>query len=125
MQGRAVPQRNAEYGTDRFTPTNELSYANFRRPRSKPNVGRAVAAPTPESSSRHLYSNSNQVQFRWPSFSFSIQLRKVPMAGYVRIVVLLDRKVHTFNILVSLQLFVSLKQDSLPDVDVPGCSVEQ
>lgn len=47
------------------------------------------------------------------------------MAGYVRIVVLLDRKVHTFNILVSLQLFVSLKQDSLPDVDVPDCSVEQ
>ena len=54
-----------------------------------------------------------------------LELCETPMAGYVRAFVLIDRKVHTFNVRVPRLLFVNLKRESLPDVDVPDCSVEK
>ena len=54
-----------------------------------------------------------------------LQLCDTPMAGFVRAFVLIDNKVHTFDIKVPRQLFVNLKRDSLPDVDVPECEVER
>lgn len=54
-----------------------------------------------------------------------LQLCETGMAGYVRAFVLIDQKIHALTIKVPRQLFVNLKRDSLPDVDVPDCDVDK
>ena len=54
-----------------------------------------------------------------------LQLCETRMAGYVRAFVLIGRKIHAFNVRVPRQLFVNLKRESLPNVDIPDCDVEK
>ena len=54
-----------------------------------------------------------------------LQLRETDMPGEVRAFILIDRKIQTINIKVPRQVFVNLKDDDLPDVDVPNCSVQK
>lgn len=54
-----------------------------------------------------------------------LQLCDTGMAGFVRAFVLIDQKVHALTVKVPRQLFINLKRDSLPDVDVPDCDVEK
>lgn len=54
-----------------------------------------------------------------------LQLRETDIPGEVRAFILIDRKIQTINVKVPRQLFVNFKDSDLPDVDVPGCSVEK
>ncbi|RAL10858.1 DNA polymerase epsilon catalytic subunit POL2 [Aspergillus homomorphus CBS 101889] len=54
-----------------------------------------------------------------------LQLSETSRPGIVRAFVLIDRKVHALTVKVPRQIYVNLKQDSLPDVDVPDCEVEK
>ncbi|KAL1987179.1 hypothetical protein VTN96DRAFT_4511 [Rasamsonia emersonii] len=67
----------------------------------------------------------NQAELLFISTWQVLQLRETDMPGEVRAFVLIDRKVHALTVKVPRQIFVNLKGDSLPDVDVPGCEVEK
>ncbi|KAL1959793.1 hypothetical protein VTO42DRAFT_938 [Malbranchea cinnamomea] len=54
-----------------------------------------------------------------------LQLRETDMPGEVRAFILIDRKIYTITIKVPRQLFVNLKSNDLPDVEVPECSVQK
>lgn len=81
---------------------------------------RSNAAPD---SLSHFFRNQAEMLFinTWQV----LQLRESEMPGEVRAFVLIDRKVHALTVKVPRQLFVNLKGDSLPDVEVPSCEVEK
>ncbi|KAK5698402.1 DNA polymerase epsilon catalytic subunit [Elasticomyces elasticus] len=54
-----------------------------------------------------------------------LQLRETETPGEVRAFVLIDRKVHQLKVLVPRQVFLNLKEDDLPDVDVAGVKAEK
>lgn len=54
-----------------------------------------------------------------------LQLRETETPGEVRAFVLIDRKVHQLKILVPRTVWLNLKEDDLPDVDVPGVKAEK
>ncbi|KAK0930490.1 DNA polymerase epsilon catalytic subunit [Friedmanniomyces endolithicus] len=54
-----------------------------------------------------------------------LQLRETEAPGEVRAFVLIDRKVHQLKVLVPRQVFLNLKEEDLPDVDVPGVKAEK
>ncbi|KAJ5174824.1 DNA polymerase epsilon catalytic subunit A [Penicillium canariense] len=67
----------------------------------------------------------NQAQMLYISTWQVLQLRETGRAGIVRAFVLIDQKIHAFNVKVPRQFFVNLKRDSLPDIEVPDCEVEK
>ncbi|KAI6893003.1 DNA polymerase epsilon catalytic subunit, partial [Hortaea werneckii] len=54
-----------------------------------------------------------------------LQLRESETPGEVRAYVLIDRKVHQLKVLVPRQVFLNLKGEDLPDVDVDGVKAEK
>ncbi|KAK2800573.1 DNA polymerase epsilon catalytic subunit [Onygenales sp. PD_10] len=54
-----------------------------------------------------------------------LQLKETDIPGEVRMFVLIDHKVHALTIKVPRQLFVNLKHEDLPDVELEGCSVQK
>ena len=54
-----------------------------------------------------------------------LQFRETDRPGEVRAYVLIDKRIQCLTIKVERQLFVNLKANALPDVDVPNCSVEK
>ncbi|KAF9884058.1 DNA polymerase epsilon catalytic subunit [Aspergillus nanangensis] len=71
----------------------------------------------------HLF--RNQAELLYISTWQVLQLSETSRPGIVRAFVLIDRKIHTLTVKVPRQLYVNLKQDSLPDVDIPDCEVEK
>ncbi|KAH8693014.1 DNA polymerase epsilon catalytic subunit A [Talaromyces proteolyticus] len=71
----------------------------------------------------HYFRNQAELLFisKWEV----LQLRETDIPGEVRAFVLIDRKVHALNVKVRRQMFVNLKGDNLPDVDLPDCEVEK
>lgn len=68
-----------------------------------------------ENQAEMLYINTWQV----------LQLRESEMPGEVRAFVLINRKVHPLIIKIPRQLFLNLKENDLPDVNIEGCAVEK
>lgn len=54
-----------------------------------------------------------------------LQLREGDGPGEVRAFVLLGQKIHTMNIKVPRVMYLNLKADDLPNVDIPDCQVEK
>ncbi|PWY92538.1 DNA polymerase epsilon catalytic subunit A [Aspergillus heteromorphus CBS 117.55] len=67
----------------------------------------------------------NQAELLYINTWQILHLAETARPGIVRAFVLIDRKVHTLTIKVPRQVYINLKQDSLPDVDVPDCEVEK
>ncbi|RAH78197.1 putative DNA polymerase epsilon, catalytic subunit A/POL2 [Aspergillus japonicus CBS 114.51] len=67
----------------------------------------------------------NQAELLYINTWQVLQLAETSRPGIVRAFVLIDRKVHALTVKVPRQIYVNLKQDSLPDVDVPDCEVEK
>jgi DNA polymerase epsilon subunit 1 len=54
-----------------------------------------------------------------------LHLKPADSPGVVMAYVLIDARVHTLKIKVPRQVFLNLKSEDLPDVDIDGCEVEQ
>ncbi|TFB06556.1 DNA polymerase epsilon catalytic subunit A [Trichoderma ghanense] len=54
-----------------------------------------------------------------------LQLKATDTPGIVTAHVLIDAKIHTLKINVPRQVFLNLKREELPDVEIAGCEVEQ
>ncbi|KAI9929220.1 DNA polymerase epsilon catalytic subunit [Aspergillus wentii] len=67
----------------------------------------------------------NQAELLYINTWQVIQLCETSRPGIVRAFVLIDQKIHALTVKVPRQFFINLKQDSLPDVDVPDCEVEK
>ncbi|KAK5679636.1 DNA polymerase epsilon catalytic subunit, partial [Elasticomyces elasticus] len=67
----------------------------------------------------------NQAELLYISTWQVLQLCETGRPGIVRAFVLIDQKIHALTVKVPRQIFVNLKRDSLPDVDVPECEVEK
>ncbi|KAE8351033.1 hypothetical protein BDV28DRAFT_162607 [Aspergillus coremiiformis] len=71
----------------------------------------------------HLF--RNQAELLYISTWQVLQLSDTTRPGIVRAFVLIDNKVHNLTVKVPRQIYINLKRDSLPDVDVPDCEVEK
>ncbi|PKY08275.1 putative DNA polymerase epsilon, catalytic subunit A/POL2 [Aspergillus campestris IBT 28561] len=71
----------------------------------------------------HLF--RNQAELLYISTWQVLQLSETSRPGVVKAFVLIDRKIHTLTVKVPRQVYINLKQDSLPDVEVPDCEVEK
>lgn len=67
----------------------------------------------------------NQAELLYISTWQVLQLRDTETPGVVRAFVLIDQKIHALTIKVPRKLFVNLKRDALPDVDIPDCEVKK
>jgi len=67
----------------------------------------------------------NQAEVLFISTWQLVQLRMTETSGEVKAFVLIDKKIHTIKIIVPRQLYLNLRSEDLPDVSVPGCSVEK
>ncbi|RJE19848.1 DNA polymerase [Aspergillus sclerotialis] len=67
----------------------------------------------------------NQAELLYINTWQVLQLRETGRPGIVQAFVLIDNRIHPLTIKVPRQLFVNLKTDDLPDVDVPDCQVER
>ncbi|KAM0262465.1 hypothetical protein ACHAQJ_001719 [Trichoderma viride] len=54
-----------------------------------------------------------------------LHLKATDTPGVVTAYVLMDAKIHTLKINVPRQVFLNLKKEELPDVEIAGCEVEQ
>ncbi|KAK5114274.1 DNA polymerase epsilon catalytic subunit [Meristemomyces frigidus] len=54
-----------------------------------------------------------------------LQLKQTETPGEVRAFVLIDRKIHSLKVIVPRTVWLNLKEEDLPDVDVPGVSAEK
>lgn len=54
-----------------------------------------------------------------------LQLRETESPGEIRAFVLIDQKVHSLTVRVPRKLYLNLKGQELPDVDVKACTVEK
>ncbi|PLN80480.1 putative DNA polymerase epsilon, catalytic subunit A/POL2 [Aspergillus taichungensis] len=71
----------------------------------------------------HLF--RNQAELLYISTWQVLQLSETSRPGIVKAFVLIDRKIHALTVKVPRQVYINLKQDSLPDVEVPDCEVEK
>ncbi|OJJ60688.1 hypothetical protein ASPSYDRAFT_173502 [Aspergillus sydowii CBS 593.65] len=71
----------------------------------------------------HLF--RNQAELLYISTWQVLQLAETTRPGIVQAFVLIDRKIHPLTVKVPRCVYINLKQDSLPDVDVPECEVEK
>lgn len=67
----------------------------------------------------------NQAEVLFTNTWQILQLRKTETPGEIRAFVLIDRKVHPLLVKVPRQLFLNLKGEELPDVNIEGCAVEK
>jgi DNA polymerase epsilon subunit 1 len=67
----------------------------------------------------------NQAELLFISTWQLVQLRPTETPGEVRAFVLIDKKIHTLKVIVPRQLYLNLRSEDLPDVSIPGCSVEK
>ncbi|KAF7593430.1 DNA polymerase epsilon catalytic subunit [Aspergillus hancockii] len=67
----------------------------------------------------------NQAELLYINTWQVLQLVETARPGIVRAFVLIDKKIHTLTVKVPRQIYINLKRDSLPDVDVPDCEVEK
>ena len=67
----------------------------------------------------------NQAELLFISTWHVLQFREGDSPGEVKAFVLLGKKIQAINIKVPRQMFLNLKGDDLPDVEVPGCEVER
>ncbi|PNP44522.1 DNA polymerase epsilon catalytic subunit A [Trichoderma gamsii] len=75
-------------------------------------------------------SNIQQTFMKQAHFTFMntwqlLHLKATDTPGVVTAHVLIDAKIHTLKINVPRQVFLNLKKEELPDVEIPGCEVEQ
>jgi DNA polymerase epsilon subunit 1 len=54
-----------------------------------------------------------------------LHLKATDTPGVVMAYVLMDAKIHTLKINVPRQVFLNLKKEELPDIEIAGCEVEQ
>jgi DNA polymerase epsilon subunit 1 len=54
-----------------------------------------------------------------------LHLKTTDTPGIVTAYILIDTKIHALRIKVPRQVFLNMKGKDLPDVDIPGCQVEQ
>ena len=67
----------------------------------------------------------NQAELLFMSTWQILQLREGDNPGEVKAFVLLGQKIHVMNIKVPRVMYLNLKADELPNVDIPGCEVEK
>ena len=67
----------------------------------------------------------NQADFVYTSKWQILQLRSTDTPGEVKAFVLIDGKIHTLKVNVPRRLFLNLKDDTLPDIEISGCQVEK
>ncbi|KAL2163261.1 hypothetical protein VTH06DRAFT_5317 [Thermothelomyces fergusii] len=67
----------------------------------------------------------NQAEMTFRNTWQLLQLRATDSPGIVLAHVLIDSKIHTVRINVPRQVFLNLKSQELPDIEVEGCQVEQ
>jgi DNA polymerase epsilon subunit 1 len=67
----------------------------------------------------------NQAELLFVNTWQVLQLREGDSLGEVRAYVLIGKKIHSLNIKVPRQVFINLKGDELPNIDLPGCEVEK
>src|SRR2546423_9927798 len=67
----------------------------------------------------------NQAELLFVNTWQVLQLREGESLGDVRAYVLIGKKIHSLNLKVPRQIFINLKGDELPDVDLPDCEVEK
>lgn len=72
---------------------------------------------------RHLFDNQAQALM---SHTWQIlQIRESETPGHLRVFVLVGQKVRALIVKVPRQIYLNLKADDLPDVDIEGCKVEK
>lgn len=67
----------------------------------------------------------NQAEVLFTNTWQILQLRETETPGEIRAFVLIDKKVHPLLVKVPRQLFLNLKGEELPDVNIDGCAVEK
>jgi len=67
----------------------------------------------------------NQAELLFINTWHVLQLRDGDSPGEVKAFVLIGNKIHTLNIKVPRILYLNLKGEELPNVEVPGCDVEK
>ncbi|KAI9739725.1 MAG: DNA polymerase epsilon catalytic subunit [Cirrosporium novae-zelandiae] len=67
----------------------------------------------------------NQAEILFTNTWQVLQLAESESPGEVRAFVLIDTKIHQLRIKVPRQVFLNLKETTLPDVEIEGCSVEK
>ena len=67
----------------------------------------------------------NQAELLFVNTWHVLQLRETSSPGEVRAFVLIGRKIHVLTINVPRQLFLNLRGENLPDVEIEGCEVEK
>ena len=67
----------------------------------------------------------NQAEMLFTTTWQILQFRGSESPGEIRAFVLIDKKVHSLIVKVPRQLFLNLKGQVLPDVDIEGCAVEK
>ncbi|KAK4063957.1 uncharacterized protein Triagg1_9285 [Trichoderma aggressivum f. europaeum] len=78
----------------------------------------------------NVSSNIQQTFMKQAHFTFMntwqlLHLKATDTPGIVTAHVLIDAKIHTLKINVPRQVFLNLKKEELPDVEIAGCQVEQ
>ena len=67
----------------------------------------------------------NQAEFLFVNTWQVLQLRETDSPGEVKAFVLIGKQIHALTIRVPRQLFLNLKGQNLPDVEISGCDVEK
>jgi len=67
----------------------------------------------------------NQAELLYTSTWQLLQLRSTDVAGEVKAFVVIGQKVHSIKVMVPRHLFLNLKDETLPDIEIDGCEVEK
>jgi len=67
----------------------------------------------------------NQAEMLYSGTWQLLQLRPSEIPGEVKAFVLIDNKISTLKVVVPRRMFLNLKDDKLPEIDIKGCEVEK
>ena len=67
----------------------------------------------------------NQAELLYTSTWQVLQLRQTEMPGEIKAYILIDNKIHVIKVVVPRKIFLNLRHEKLPEVDIPGCKVEK
>ncbi|KAL9051838.1 MAG: hypothetical protein Q9162_005779 [Coniocarpon cinnabarinum] len=67
----------------------------------------------------------NQAELLYTSTWQVLQLRPTDTPGEMKAYVLIDKNIHVIKVIVPRRVFLNLKNDQLPEVDITGCKVEK
>ncbi|KAK4497559.1 hypothetical protein PRZ48_012010 [Zasmidium cellare] len=67
----------------------------------------------------------NQAELLYTTDWQVLQLRETESPGEVRAFILIDKKVHQLKVVVPRQLYLNLKENDLPDVEIDGVKAEK